>query len=48
LYDCVNGPLERAILAPRRAGLLPERFDPFPRVVPTRPMLQAAARNPSS
>jgi ubiquinone/menaquinone biosynthesis C-methylase UbiE len=24
LYDCVNGPLERSILAPRRAGLLGE------------------------
>ena len=24
LYDCVNGPLERGILAPRRARLLPE------------------------
>src|SRR6185312_2187583 len=24
VYDCVNGPLERAILVPRRAGLLPE------------------------
>src|SRR5438552_1769245 len=23
LYDCVNGPLERAILAPRRDSLLP-------------------------